>query len=387
MNVSAHIYTSLASDGEAKQPQSGSRGVAAFIVVALVLLAAFVFILPYAPTAVKGGFFSHLTSLTSGGGTNSTTTTSSLNYNLYNPLIQGGSANISYPSNYTALANYALGQINQDRATFSLSPVNLSTSASGQQHADSMLRYGYFSHYDTQGFKPYMRYTLLGGRGAAEENVAYIYNCDGFGVLSHQCAKLHFTTSSSVEAAIAALEHSMMYNDSACCNNGHRDNILTGLHNRVSIGVAYNGTNAYFVEDFENYYINLDFSVSSSYTVTMTGTPFKAGIMSNSIFISYDSTPSTETASQLNSGPREYGPGLIIGGVLPSCSVLNCPAFQQGITVYADTWKFDSTQVDIAFSLHDFIQHYGAGVYNVYLITGNDTSSAVTSTSVFVASP
>lgn len=363
-----------------RQPPTKPRSwaAAAFLVLSLVVLGAFVLLTPYIPGSLSGGIFSGVTSgvgptsQTSGtSGTSATTSASS----IYNPSIKGGSANVSYPSDYSTLASYALGQINQDRAAFNLNPVILSDSKAGQQHADSMLVYGYFSHWDTQGYKPYTRYTLLGGRGAVEENIAFIYS-----------SPPHFTTTSDAEQAIMTLEHSMMYNDSACCNNGHRDNILTPLHNRVSIGVAYNGTSIYFVEDFENYYVSLDFSVSSSYGVTMTGTPLKSGITSNEIFVSHDDTPSSLTQAQLDNGPREYTVGTIVGGVLPPCgSVLGCGTFQQGITVYADTWKFTSTQLDVVFSLHDFVQRYGSGVYTVYLITGNDTSTAITSISVFVA--
>ncbi len=384
MKVSARTGRSFPSGNEAGQTKSGSgsKGVFALVVVALLLLAAFVLFLPYVPGTIRSGF-SQLTSSLGGGG--GTTTTTTQNFNPYDPLIQGGSANISYPSDFSTLAAYAVDRINQDRANYSLSPVTLSTSKAGQQHADSMLKYGYFSHVDTQGFKPYMRYSLLGGNGAVEENIAYSYNCDGFDGITHQCINPRFTSTSSVESVISGLEYQMMYNDSSCCNNGHRYNILTGLHNRVSIGVAYNGTTVYFVEDFENYYINLNFSVSNSSEVSMAGTLLKSGIPSSSIYVSYDRTPSLQTTSQLNNGPREYDPGTIVGGVLPPCPPLSCGSFQQGITVYASTWKFSSTQVDIVFSLQDFINQYHSGVYNIYVITGNDTSSAITSISVFVA--
>ncbi len=374
MKVNLNARRSLPSDGEAGRTASkrSSLWAAAFVLSALVLVAAFVLVVPYVPEALKEGsnIFSQLASSVTGA--SSTSSTGTLNYTIYAPLIQKGVANISYPSDYSALAAYALGLINQDRAAFSLSPVTLSTSSAGQQHADSMLRYKYFSHFDTQGFKPYMRYSLLGGRGAVEENVAFVYNYPP-----------HFTTTGSVEDAVKTLEYSMMNNDSQCCHNGHRDNILTGLHNKVSIGVAYNDTAVYFVEDFENYYITLNISVSSVYYVTMTGVPLKSAPSANSAYVTYDNTPSTETSAQLNSGPHEYGPGNLTGGVLPPCSLF-CRTFGQGTTVYADTWKFTSTQVAISFSLHDFIQRYGAGVYTIYLITGSDTTSTITSISVFV---
>lgn len=363
---------SVPGEGQAAEPAPRSHGAGALLFAALVLLAAFVLAMPYMPAVVKDGsdLFSQLaSSLTGKTGVNST---NGLNYTIYSPLIQNGAANISYPSDYGALSAYVLGLVNSDRANYSVGAVTLSDSNVAQQHADSMLRYGYFSHNDTQGFTPYMRYSLLGGRGAVEENIAYIYT--GFP---------HYTSAASVEDALKSLEYSMMYNDSQCCNNGHRYNILSGLHNRISVGVAYNSTRVCFVEDFENYYIDLNFSVSSSYNVVMTGTPLKAGLSANSVLITYDRTPSPETPAQLNSGPHEYEPGSLVGGVFPPCDFA-CQTFVQGITVHADTWRFTPNQVAVTFSLHDFIQRYGAGVYNVYLITGTDTSSAITSISVFV---
>jgi len=253
-----------------------------------------------------------------------------------------------------------------------LSSVELSTVPVAQQHVNSMLRYSYFSHWDTQGFKPYMRYTLLGGRGAVEEIIAYV---------SYHPGK--FSSEGAIESALKLLENSMIYNDSACCNNGHRDNILNPLHNRVSIGVAYNYTSVFFAEDFESYYIDLSSVVSSSYSVSMRGPPIGSAMSPTEILITFDTKPSAETQSQLNSGPSEYGPGTVIGGVLPPCT-LACPRFEQGITAYATSWTFTRTQTDVVFALSDFVRQHGAGVYTLYLLTGSDTGTAITSISVFV---
>ena len=116
----------------------------------------------------------------------------------------------------------------------------------------------------------------------------------------------------------------------------------------------------------------------------MTGAALEAGLSANAVYVTYDSTPSPETPAQLNGGPHEYGPGLLIGGVLPPCNFA-CQAFEQGVTANAGTWTFVPNSVTVTFSLHDFIQRYGAGVYTLYLITGTDTSSAITSISVFVS--
>ena len=370
-------------------PHGRGRRAAGLIVAAFVLMAAFIVAAPYLSSALKEGFAIFAGQASTGptvattgeGGTTTTTVQCSgvvAVQGLAPPDITNGSADVAYPPDYCALASYALQRINVDRGANGTGPVALGYNQAAQQHADSMLYYGYFSHFDTQGYKPYMRYSLLGGRGADYENVAFFsYSVD------------HFTSTPAVEEAIKELESSMVYNDSACCSNGHRFNILNPLHNIVSIGVAYDGKVLYFDEEFENDYINLNFtstpsSAANPYSVTMTGTLTQRVAAPNSIYIAYDGTPSAETPAQLSSGPHEYGPGTLVGGVLPPDFLGGCPQFTQGITVCASTWKFSSSGVDIAFSLQKFVANYGAGVYTVYLITGSDTSSAVATISVFV---
>jgi uncharacterized protein YkwD len=385
-------------DGSGTQPAPrNSHRAAALVIASLVILAAFILTAPYLSSGLKQGY-SILSQLGSTGpgtqtstsvqGANATTVTSAEVQcssvvsvkSLAPPDITNGSADISYPSNYCTLAAYALEQINSDRAANGTGPVALDYNQAAQQHADSMLYYGYFSHYDTQGYKPYMRYSLLGGVGADFENVAYFsYSVN------------HFTSTSAVEGAIKALEHSMVYNDSSCCANGHRYNILSPLHNMVSVGVAYNGTAVLFDEEFENDYLGLNFSytgpsLSNPYYVTMIGAPTQHVPTPNSIYIAFDSTPSPETPAQLDNAPHEYGPGTLVGGVVPRFGILgDCAQFASGTTVCADSWKFTSTSVDIAFSLEEFIKNYGPGVYTIYLITGSSTSSAITTISVFVS--
>ena len=89
--------------------------------------------------------------------------------------IPTNSINTTSNSTYSTdqIALYALKQINSERRQFGLSNVTLSNITSGQQHSESMLYYDYFSHWDTFGMKPYMRYTLLGGTEGVDENVAY----------------------------------------------------------------------------------------------------------------------------------------------------------------------------------------------------------------------
>jgi hypothetical protein len=307
------------------------------------------------------------------------------------PDIHGNQAAVWYPPEYCVLANYALALINQDRASNGTGAVTLSFVPAAQQHADSMLYYGYFSHNDTQGYKPYMRYSFLGGRGADFENVAAEYNA-------------HFASTSDVQGAIKDLEGSMMTDDLNCCANLHRDNILATLHTQVSIGVAYNSTTVIFDEEFENYYVVLNFSQSGGCTlagscqVTLSGIPTDPSVTRHlyAVYVAYDKPPSPATAAELNAGPHEYGPGTLIGGVLPPCNPLlgECQQFISGTTVYADKWTNTSSLIDIEFSLNDFVNGqttvsgttpaYGAGIYTIYVVLGRTTNDAITSISIAV---
>ena len=161
--------------------------------------------------------------------------------------------NSSNGSTYSAnqVIEFTLRQINSERASFGLANVTLSDVPSGQQHAESMLDVGYFSHWDPAGMKPYMRYTLLGGTEGVDENVAYNQQVNET-CLGPVCSVRQI----NVTAAVSRMNNQMIYNDSACCNNGHRNNTLDPNHNQVSIGVAFNKTTVYLVEDFINSYIN-----------------------------------------------------------------------------------------------------------------------------------
>ena len=141
------------------------------------------------------------------------------------------------------LYQYALTIINKDRADHGLRSLSLSPISSAQNHADDMLNAEYFSHWNTDGVKPYVTYTKLGGRGDVNENISVTSSyCP-----SSNCAPYSFDPFKQINDS----EYGMMYND-AGSNWGHRDNILNPEHTDVSFGIAYNNEKFYFVEHFEN---------------------------------------------------------------------------------------------------------------------------------------
>jgi uncharacterized protein YkwD len=260
------------------------------------------------------------------------------------------------------LVDYALSLINSDRQSNGLQNVTLSSIDSGQRHADDMLANQYFSHWDTNGYKPYMRYTLSGGKGAVAENCA---------------AQLGFY--SDLKEALQGMEWRMMYDD-ADSNWGHRDNILDPLHNRVSIGIAYDNQNVYLVQDFENDYIQWNVLSVDNNQVTLQGT--EQGEQSNikQIAIFYDN-PIPLTSSQLEQAQYQngYDAGTYVGSALP-------PNWQatEGITITADSWTQSGNNFQISFSLSQAVAAFSKGVYTLYLETDSSTDDALLTYSVWI---
>jgi uncharacterized protein YkwD len=323
------------------------------------------------------------------------------------PIIVGQSAKIDFPPDYLTLENFTLAVINQDRVGAGLSPVVVSSVLSGQQHADSMAYYGYFSHWDNQGYKPYMRYTLLGGTGSVEENAALNYCSDSTNATGRTPAPCTLET---VENAITDSEWVMMNNDSACCGNGHRDNILDALHNKVSIGVAYNSTTVFFVEDFEDSYLSSESLQLSGSTVTFNGTlqqdvsSWMSRVAGAEISVFYDPIPSGISVSSLddlsacaqNNELNEsaacqyegaYTPGTVVSTVFPPCPTGEDCVTDNGTYTYAQTWQVDSGSFDVTFSLSSLIAAHGSGVYTIYLWPAERLPEAITSLSIFAPGP
>jgi hypothetical protein len=167
--------------------------------------------------------------------------------------------------------------------------VTLSSIDSGQPHAEDMLENNYFSHWDMKGMKPHMRYTLAGGTEAVTENIAaYVGGID-----------------TDLKTALKNLEWIMMYDD-VSSQWGHRDNILTPFHNKVSIGISYaQSKGLYFVEDFVNDYVEWSRLTVSNGEVNMAGTIEKTGLTIQHVAIYFDN-PTSLTAQQLANPPYDH---------------------------------------------------------------------------------
>ncbi len=337
-----------------------------YIIVILALIGAIIYLI--GTSSIGGPIISNL----SQGITTAQIATTIFAYgNATNSVTTIGQANIS--GNSTQLEYYALSLINQDRQKYGLQNVTLSSEPSAQQHSSSMLYYNYFSHWDTYGMKPYMRYTLLGGTGGVSENIAY--------QSSSKCSLLGCIGTIDPQSALNAMEYSMMYNDSACCNNGHRDNILNPYHNQVSIGIAYNASKIYFSEDFINDYINWSNSPGfASGLVYLHGTLLD-GYKIAQIEVSYDPQVQNMSIAQLDN-TSDYGYGNAVAGV-----VSNPYSYFPGLdTIVANQYTTSKNNFMISFNIGNLTRKYGAGEYTaeVWLEAPNQSTFLGNTYTVFI---
>ncbi len=167
-----------------------------------------------------------------------------------------------------ALKNFGLAKINEDRAKHGLSPLVQSNNTAAQIHANELLQTKTISHMTMDGFKPYMLYSLYNGTGYVQQNIgqiSYVLSNDGqnYYKASDLCYdfKRFYCPVIDQYKAINDLEYSMMNNDEACCNNGHKNNILNKFHTHVSIGIAFNKYYFVVVQNFENHYLSSDLKI------------------------------------------------------------------------------------------------------------------------------
>ena len=217
--------------------------------------------------------------------------------------------NLQSPKNpdLTTLNQYALDLVNKDRKDNGLPPVVLSDLGSAQNHADDELKNNYFSHWNSDGVKPYVTYTELGGKNDMAENDFYKYSyCQGV-----ICFENNFDPYNVIKEG----EYEMMYNDSQS-NWGHRNNILEPHHTHVNFGIAYNHQRFYFVEHFETNLISWDTLKLNGNQLTMNG-HYPTGYSLYNMDIFEDPSPQSLTGKELdNSSPYNkgfYDQGNLVG--------------------------------------------------------------------------
>jgi hypothetical protein len=179
------------------------------------------------------------------------------------------------------------------------------------------------------------------------------------------------------------MNNQMLYNDSICCGNGHRNNTLDPNHNQVSIGVAYNKTTVYLVEDFVNNYIqwlNGTPGILSTDPVIYLNGQTTGGTAFSFIQVNYDPTPQNLSDGSL-SETKSYDQGQPVAGVAYG------PYYYENVqTIYATKYNVKGNYFNVQFNLSSVVKNYGAGVYTIDLFLTNSTGGKFLGTtySIFI---
>ena len=295
---------------------------------------------------------------------------------------------INYEEKNKELVEYALQIINEDRKKFDLQPVTLSENQAAQIHAEDMLKTRTISHWLTNGEKPFMTYTRLGGTGAVSQNVGFsgyanVEECKNISVI---CEKIDPFDS------LKKSEYAMMYDD-ASSDWGHRDNILQPYHTHVSLGIAYDDYTFVLVQNFEDNYINFTNISENNGIVSFSGI-LKEGVLNN-IGIYYDQIPTSllyqqhkdDSYYQVGGDPIIGDIREIMGGNDRYQIIRHTPGEEESVTInkplssdtfyepstntfgIADKWVESGDYVDVSFDMSPFVTK--SGVYTIMLIIEN----------------
>lgn len=241
------------------------------------------------------------------------------------------------------LRNYAVTKINEDRARFSLPPLDLSQNTAAQHHAEDILKTKQKSYWTTSGENPYVTYTRYGGVGAVAQNVAvsgspgYFADCASG---AYPCDKVN------PFEQIDLHQYGMVYEDADCCGDAQRNNILDPYHTDVSIGIAFDDYTFVMVQNFENNYIKLEKPVAGEFKYfQIIGDTPRGEIVGINIY--RDKIPSAATYDQ-NKASASYGLGEFVTSVAK-------PGSGEG-PITADKWTASGQNVEIGFSTKSLIE-------------------------------
>lgn len=290
------------------------------------------------------------------------------------------------------LVQYELDLINKDRAAAGLDPVVPGTNTAAQQHADEMLAHGYTSHWDLNGLKPYMRYTLAGGFNYEMENV--------FSTVTVYTGPPNLSYQRDPKQMLDGAETGLMNSP------GHRKNILYPWHKKVNIGIAYDRDSLYLDQQFEGDYVRFNSPPALSNGLLALSGQTSGGFTAETLQIWYDQPPHSLTLGQLGatysytSGtplvfvrpPPPHGSyyptsqttyswaaapvdpySLPPGTSLPTPGVSRPPSpTEQSITatiswLNANYWQTSGSLFDIRVDLGQTIAQNGPGVYTVVI--------------------
>ena len=313
------------------------------------------------------------------------------------------------------LREYMLGLVNAIRTEEGLPSLTPGDNLAAQGHAEASLLGGFNSHWNLNGLKPGMRYSLAGGYQRTQENV-FRSRCSG------EC---DFHPEAAIQKAIEGWMSSP----------GHRKEILDATHRFLNIGMAWHNDRLggdytfHAVAQFEGDYVEYLHlpAMDADRRLTMAGT-FKNGVtlaedLDLSIQVYYERLPEPVTLGQLQ---RVYGvdPGLYVAKLRPplpegrtyttSTGVVEnerrpvpydipansppaaswdeygelkaaarmAPTITDASTrhrITADRWVTNNTEFDIEADFSVVLAEYGLGVYEVVVRALRNGEEAIVS--------
>jgi hypothetical protein len=194
---------------------------------------------------------------------------------------------------------------------------------------------------------------LYNGTSYVEQNVAIrgydnstIYKCKSK-VL--RCEKI------DPYSEIDNAEWKMMYKDTVCCKNAHRNNILDMHHTNVSLGISYD--RYYFAFVHHTKPITRD-----NRHIEISGIKQKNGTLDN-IGVYFDALPNHLTYEE-NRDKDSYGLGTLLASVVkPLPLFFNYKKPSNYTLIVADKWFQNTQSVNITFDLSSVLK--GTGVYTI----------------------
>ena len=197
--------------------------------------------------------------------------------------------------------------INEARAVNGVPPVRMGNNNVAQIQADQLLEECVFSHWGTDGLKPYMRYSLAGGYQNNGENVLTYNECDLMGTWLQWNDDPQETVGEAVESLLES--------------PGHRDTMLDPSYSRMNIGLAWDRNTFKVVQHFEG-----DFVKYGLLPAIQNGRLKLEGSLKNGhrfagrlplfVVVIYDPAPVKLTRTQL-ARTSCYGHGELVAMLLP----------------------------------------------------------------------
>jgi uncharacterized protein YkwD len=229
-----------------------------------------------------------------------------------------------------ALQRLMLDLINADRQANGLTAVEWDEGAAqaATAHAEDMAAQGYFSHWNTQGYGPDVRYGLAGGTDVIRENVASQWRRydDGRPAPIDDWAEV-------IREAQTGLMNSP----------GHRANILDPFHTHVGVGIAYNAQTGEtrIAQEFIHRYAALEGTPALNDNAVELNWALLNGATEPLINVAFEPMPKPLTPDDLNNRmPRTYSsPAEIIDVMQPDAQgdgrfAARVPLGQNGAGLY-----------------------------------------------------